>query len=58
MGVVLQGEENRTIMETLADADIALSTDCGFQGTCGKCFVTVQPADHLSVPTRGLCRPC
>ncbi len=38
-------------MEVLADADITIHSDCGFQGTCGKCLVSVYPAANLSPPT-------
>lgn len=51
MGINLQGEEGQTIMEVLADSDIAMRSDCGGQGRCGKCLVSVHPAANISLPT-------
>ena len=51
MSILLQSDEGRTIMEVLVDSDIAMRSDCGGQGKCGKCLVSVHPAANLSPPT-------
>ncbi len=51
MGIILQCDKGRTILDVLADADIVIRSDCGGQGSCGKCQVSVRPAANLSRPT-------
>jgi uncharacterized 2Fe-2S/4Fe-4S cluster protein (DUF4445 family) len=50
MGIVLQADGGRTIMEVLAASGIAMRSDCGSKGKCGKCLVSVDPAVNLSPP--------
>jgi uncharacterized 2Fe-2S/4Fe-4S cluster protein (DUF4445 family) len=50
-GISLQCDEGQTIMGVLADADIIMRSDCGGQGGCGKCQVSVHPPGNLSPPT-------
>lgn len=50
MDIILQAEEGRTIMEVLAWSGITMRSDCGGEGRCEKCIVSVNPADNLSSP--------
>ncbi len=50
MGIILQADEGRTVMEVLAGSGIAMRSDCGREGRCGKCLVSVHPGDNLSPP--------
>jgi len=50
MGIILQAEEGHTVTEVLAGSGIAMRSDCGGEGRCGKCLVSVHPADNLSPP--------
>jgi uncharacterized 2Fe-2S/4Fe-4S cluster protein (DUF4445 family) len=51
MGVVSQIEEGTTVFDAASDQRISLRSDCGGQGMCGKCRVSVHPVDHLSPVT-------
>ncbi|HSO67562.1 MAG TPA: 2Fe-2S iron-sulfur cluster-binding protein, partial [Desulfatirhabdiaceae bacterium] len=48
MGIVVQADRGRTIMEVLTASGIAMRSDCGGKGKCGKCMVSVYPAANLS----------
>jgi uncharacterized 2Fe-2S/4Fe-4S cluster protein (DUF4445 family) len=51
IGIILQANEGQTIMEVLCGSDIIMRSDCGGQGRCGKCLVSVHPAARLSAPS-------
>ena len=40
--------EGRTILDEAADRNLAISSDCGGKGLCGKCRVLAEPREHLS----------
>jgi len=50
MGISVPAEEGQTVMDALSGSDIAMRSDCGGQGRCGKCLVSVHSAANLSPP--------
>lgn len=50
MGIILQADEGMTVMEVLAGSGIAMRSDCGSHGKCGKCLVLVHPSANISPP--------
>lgn len=51
MGISAQVRENQSIMEAAADQNIILRSDCGSQGSCGQCLVSIHPMTHASTLT-------
>jgi len=47
----VKGAVGSTIQEVASDAGIFLRGDCGGNGTCGKCSVSVEPHGKLSSET-------
>jgi len=47
MGISCQACEGQSIMEIAAGQNILLRSDCGSQGSCGKCIVAIHPAIHV-----------
>ena len=41
----------KTIMEVATEQSINVRSDCGGQGQCGKCVVSIFPSGHVSPPT-------
>ncbi len=50
MGVMVPAKKGQTIMAALSGADVAMRSDCGGRGKCGKCLVYVHPGAPLSPP--------
>lgn len=48
MGISCLAEEGKTISEIALGQGIMLRSDCGGQGQCGQCLVSVHPAENLS----------
>ena len=51
MGMSCRGKEGESLFQIASNQNIPIRSDCGGQGRCGKCTVTVNPADHLSPAT-------
>lgn len=51
MGISAQVRESQSIMEAAADQNIILRSDCGSQGSCGQCLVSIHPMMHASALT-------
>jgi len=48
MGVALDVEPGKSILEIASDNSIPIRSDCGGKGLCGKCLVAVNQPDNLS----------
>ncbi|MBW1697786.1 MAG: DUF4445 domain-containing protein [Deltaproteobacteria bacterium] len=51
MGICCKGSHGHSLLKIASDYNILIRSDCGGQGRCGKCVVTVNPPDHFSPPT-------
>ncbi|MBT8354655.1 MAG: DUF4445 domain-containing protein [Desulfofustis sp.] len=51
MGITCSVPKGQTIMAGAAVQSIALRSDCGGKGKCGKCAVEAAPSDNLSAVT-------
>lgn len=51
MGISSQACEGQSIMEAADGGNIILRSDCGGQGSCGQCLVSIHPITHLSAVT-------
>ena len=47
MGMVVEAALGETILDAAARRNVAIRSDCGGLGVCGKCRVIVEPADNL-----------
>jgi len=45
-GLRIDVEERTTILEAARRLGLYISSECGGQGTCGKCLVSVEPPPH------------
>ena len=44
MGMVVEAANGETILDAAARRDVAIRSDCGGLGVCGKCRVIAEPA--------------
>jgi ferredoxin len=50
IGITIEVPEAETLFKPLVNAAVAIPTDCGGRGTCGKCLVRLG-AGELSPPS-------
>ena len=44
MGMVMEAANGETILDAAARRNVAIRSDCGGLGVCGKCRVIAEPA--------------
>ncbi len=48
MGIVINAEPGKSVFDIASDNNIAIRSDCGAKGLCGKCLIAVDNQNNLS----------
>ncbi|MCD4721688.1 MAG: ASKHA domain-containing protein [Desulfobacula sp.] len=47
--ILLKSEQKKTLLAILTESEIPIHSDCGGKGVCGKCSLTIEPKEYVSV---------